>query len=87
MSKLREAAQAVIETFEAGALLDDLEAEIDALRDALAEDRLAEDPLAEEYALWGAVSGGPGGRWSVTQVNPSEIWPVGLALYVRREKK
>mgnify|MGYP001195730161 CR=1 FL=1 len=40
-----------------------------------------------EYELWGAVAGAPGGRWSVTQVNPEAVWPTGVALYVRRVKK
>jgi hypothetical protein len=91
MSKLREAAEAVLETFEAGELLDDLEAAIDALRDALAEDRLDEmqaltesDYREPEYELWGIVTGGYGGRWPIQQANPNEIWPAGTALYVRR---
>ena len=54
----------------------------DALRAALAEDR-----LAEEYALWGVVVGGLGGRWPIQQINPGEIWPVGTALYVRTGEK
>ena len=61
MSKLREAAQAVV-----GCM----------------------DKSEEyEYELWGAVAGAPGGRWSVTQVNPEAVWPTGVALYVRRVKK
>ena len=40
MSKLREAAEAVVRAWEAGESLDDLEAAGDALRAALAEDRL-----------------------------------------------
>jgi hypothetical protein len=40
-----------------------------------------------EYELWGAVAGAPGGRWSVTQVNPEAVWPTGVALYVRRVKE
>ena len=42
---------------------------------------------ALEYELWGAVAGAPGGRWSVTQVNPEAVWPTGVALYVRRIKE
>ena len=54
------------------------------------ENRLAADqpePEEYEYKLWGAVSGAPGGRWSVTQVNPEAVWPTGVALYVRRVKE
>ena len=39
-----------------------------------------------EYELWGAVAGAPGGRWSVTQVNPEAVWPIGVALYVKVKK-
>jgi hypothetical protein len=54
------------------------------------ENRMAADqprPEEYEYELWGAVAGAPGGRWSVTQVNPEAVWPTGVALYVRRVKK
>ena len=44
-------------------------------------------PEEYEYELWGAVSGAPGGRWSVMQVNPQAVWPDGVALYVRRIKE
>ena len=49
----------------------------------------ADQPKPEEYEyeLWGAVAGAPGGRWSVTQVNPRTVWPNGVALYVRRVKE
>ena len=52
------------------------------------EQRMAADQTKpEEYELWGAVAGVPGGRWSVTQVNPEAVWPTGVALYVRRVKE
>ena len=52
------------------------------------ENRLAADQPKpeEEYELWGAVAGAPGGRWSVTQVNPEAVWPTGVALYVKVKK-
>jgi hypothetical protein len=58
---------------------------IQALRESIRQ--LAEEPEEYEYELWGAVAGAPGGRWSVTQVNPEAVWPTGVALYVRRVKK
>lgn len=73
MSKLREAAQAVI----AAKSTSDMVLAMERLRDALAEDRW-------EYALWGTINGSPGGRWVSTQSHPNEIWPPGTALYVRR---
>lgn len=45
------------------------------------------EPEEYEYELWGAVAGAPGGRWSVTQVNPEAVWPTGVALYVKRVKR
>jgi hypothetical protein len=49
-----------------------------------AEEAAKAEPEEYEYELWGAVAGAPGGRWSVTQVNPEDVWPTGVALYVRR---
>lgn len=43
-------------------------------------------PDEYKYELWGAVAGAPGGRWSVTQVNPEAVWPTGVALYVKVKK-
>jgi len=88
MSKLREAAQAVA----AAESMGELAAALDALRDALAEDALNEmQSLTEseyrepEYELWGRVTGGPGSRWPIEQID-GQVWPVGTALYVRVEK-
>ena len=39
-----------------------------------------------DVELWGVVTGAPGGRWSIQQVNPAAVYPVGTALYVRRKK-
>ena len=49
----------------------------------------ADQPKVEqyEYEFWGALSGAPGVRWSVTQINPEAAWPTGVALYVRRAKE
>ena len=80
MSKLREAAQAAVKSFEEHGYSPLTIKAIWALRDALAEDRLAEQ---SEYQFWGTINGSPGGRWVATQINPNEIWPVGTALYVR----
>ena len=52
-----------------------------------ADQQLCAADLDTEYELWGAVAGAPGGRWSVTQVNPEAVWPTGVALYVRRVKE
>ena len=53
----------------------------------LREEAAKAEPEEYEYELWGAVAGAPGGRWSVTQVNPEAVWPTGVALYVRRIKE
>ena len=85
MNKLREAAQAVAKAYDDGECWFEDAAIVDALRDALAEDRLDEmQRLTEldygewEYELWGRVTGGHGS---------GRIWPVGTTLYVRVEKK
>ena len=97
MSKLREAAQAVVKTYlaepdEDGGYSVLTMREIDALRDALAEDRLNEmqrltgsEYLAPQYELWGRVTGGHGSRWPVEQFD-GRIWPDGTALYVKIAK-
>lgn len=38
-----------------------------------------------DVELWGRVTGGPGGRWAVEQID-GRVWPDGMALYVRVEK-
>ena len=82
MNKLREAAQAVVKAYlaepdEDGGYSVLTMREIDALRDALAED---EDT---EYELWGIIMGSPGGRWVTSQVENHKIYPVGTALWVK----
>jgi hypothetical protein len=39
----------------------------------LREEAAKAEPEEYEYELWGAVAGAPGGRWSVTQVNPEVV--------------
>jgi hypothetical protein len=77
MSKLREAAQAIVQCFDTHGFVP--EHRIKALRDALAEPE-------PEYELWGALAGGPGARWPVEQIEEL-VWPDGTALYVRVERK
>jgi len=101
MSKLREAAQAVVSivTWRVDDVpphlefLKEMVKAVKNLEDALAEDRLDEmQALTEsdygewEYELWGRVAGGPGSRWPVEQID-GRLWPLGTALYVRAEKK
>jgi hypothetical protein len=82
MSKLREAAQAVIDARDNYGYSPSLQAAMNALREALAE------PEPEpEYEPWGIIMGSPGGRWVTSQVETSKIWPDGTALYVRVGEK
>lgn len=87
--KLRNAAQDVIDARENHGYSPALQEAMNALRDALADDRLDEmQSLTESeyrephYELWGRVTGGHGGRWAFEQFD-SRVWPDGTALYVK----
>ena len=98
MSKLREAAQALLDAYVA-----DTERWMtpywDALRDALQEDALVcltethqqlDEALAEkseEYELLGRIFGTYGGRWVFIPDNKHFAWPEGMAVYARRIKR
>ena len=82
MNKLREAAQAVIDTVDIhGVYRPEIFEAFERLRDALAED---EDT---EFELWGIIMGSPGGRWVTSQVDTHKIYPVGTALWVKVGEK
>jgi hypothetical protein len=95
MSKLREAAQALLDAYVA-----DTERWMtpywNALREALREDELAclsetHQQLSEalEYELIGTIDGTYNGRWmlAVFAENAAAVWPDGTAVYVRRGKE
>ena len=98
MSKLREAAEAVVERWESPKWAHDSihTAElIFALREALREDALV--CLSEthqqldavlEYELIGCIDGTYGGRWMLAAFaeNATAVWPDGTAVYVRAKK-
>jgi membrane-associated HD superfamily phosphohydrolase len=91
MSKLREAAQALLDAYVA-----DTNWMIpywDALSDALQEDALVRlsnthQQLDEalEYELIGTIDGTYNGRWMLAAFaeNAAAVWPDGTAVYVRR---
>lgn len=77
MSKLREAAQAVIDTVDIhGVYRPEIFEAFERLRDALDEDK------DTEFELWGRVTGHRDSRWPVEQFD-GQIWPDGTALYVK----
>jgi len=91
MNKLREAAQFLLTAVEDEGVRG-MDTALDALRDALAEDRLNEmQSLTEseyrepEYQLVGRFTGTLSGRF-VFAPEDNKIWPVGTALYARVEK-
>jgi hypothetical protein len=98
MSKLREAAQAVIDRWESPNWTHDAVHTgelIAALREALREqlgEQLGEvgpkigEQFGEEYELIGTIDGTYAGRWTlaVRAENWSTAWPDGTAVYVRR---
>jgi hypothetical protein len=93
MSKLREAAQALLEAVEDEGVRG-MDTAIKALRDALAEDALVclsnthqQLDAALEYELVGRINGTYGGQWVFTSCDEAAIWPVDTAVYVRRVKK
>lgn len=81
MSKLREAAQAVIDRWESPKWTHDAPHTrelIFALREALRE--------PEEYELIGTIDGTYAGRWMLAAFaeNAAAVWPDGTAVYVRK---
>ena len=52
-----------------------------------ADQQLCAAELDTEYELWGTIQGSPNGRWVTSQLDPSAVYPVGTALYVRRVKE
>ncbi len=95
MNKLREAAQAVLDTVDIhGVYRPEIFEAFERLRDALREDALVclsethqQLNAALEYELWGIIMGSPGGRWVTSQVDTHKIYPVGTALWVKVGEK
>jgi len=97
MSKLREAAQAVIDRWESPKWAHDsihTGELIAALREALREDALVclsnthqQLDAALEYELIGTIKGMYGGRWTLTPEDKAALWPDNTAVYVRRAKE
>jgi UV DNA damage repair endonuclease len=103
MSKLREAAQAVIDRWESPNWVHDsihTSELIFALREALREDALVclsethqqlgkqlGEQFGEQYELIGTISGTHGGRWTLTPEDKAAIWPDNTAVYARRVKR
>lgn len=93
MNKLREAAQAVIDTVDIhGVYRPEIFEAFERLRGALREDALVclsethqQLNAALEYELIGRFTGTLNGRF-VFAPEANSIWPVGTALYARIEK-